>query len=64
MMLVGCLGPKDLKDPPMVSGERTYMTQGCLGPQNDASDLRVQWSLGGGKFPQKSGPLQIYNPEN
>ena len=29
--------PKDRKDPPMVSGEWTCMTQGCLGPQNDAT---------------------------
>ena len=28
---------KDPQDPPMVSGERTCMTQGCFGPQNDAS---------------------------
>ena len=28
---------KDRKDPPMVSGEWTCMTQGCFDPQNDAS---------------------------
>ena len=31
------LYPEDLKDPPSWKGERTCMTQGCLGPQNDAS---------------------------
>ena len=29
--------PEDLKDPPSWKGEPTCMTQGCLGPQNDAS---------------------------
>ena len=27
----------------MVSGERTCITQGCFGPQNDARTLRVQF---------------------
>ena len=48
-MLKRWLLPKDRKDPPSWKGEfeRTCMTQVVFwGSQNDASDLRVQWSLG------------------